>query len=81
MSFVSINGAILRINPEGEMLDDVLCRDRVIFDISEPRNCDEFREKVKAVTPEDVDKKQAVVDAVMAQLEAMHQAVERSLRA
>lgn len=81
MSFVSINGDILRINPEGEMLGDVLCRDRVIFDVSEPKKCDEFREKVKAVTPEGIDKKQAVVDAVMEQLDAMHQAVERSLRA
>jgi glycerol-3-phosphate O-acyltransferase len=81
MSFVSINGDILRINPEGEMLGDVLCRDRVIFDVSEPKKCGEFREKVKAVTPEGVDKKQAVVDAVMEQLDAMHQAVERSLRA
>jgi len=81
MSFVSINGNILRINPEGEMLDDVLCQDRVVFDISEPSNCDEFREKIKAVTPESADKKQAVVDAIMMQLDEMHQSVERSLRA
>jgi hypothetical protein len=53
----------------------------VIFDISEPRNCDEFREKTKAITPEGVDKKQAVVDAIMVHLDEMHQSVERSLRA
>lgn len=81
MSFVSINGNILRINPEGEMMEDLLCRDRVIIDISEPRACGQFREKVKTTVPEGEDKKQAVADAVMAELEAMHEGVSRTLKA
>lgn len=81
MSFVSINGNILRINTEGEMLEDMLCKDRVVIDIGEPRRCDQFREAVKARVPEGEDKKQAVADAVMAELEAMHEDVGRSLKA
>jgi glycerol-3-phosphate O-acyltransferase len=81
VSFVSINGNILRLNPEGEMLEDLLCKDRVVVDVSEPRPCDAFRDAAKAATPAGEDRKQAVVDAAMAELEAMHQGVERSLKA
>ncbi len=81
LSFVSINGNILRLNTGGEMLEDMVCKDRVIIDVSEPRRCDEYRERVKASLPPDVDKKQGVVDAAMAELEAMHEGVERTLKA
>lgn len=81
LSFVSINGNILRLNTGGEMLEDMICKDRVIVDVSEPRRCDEYRERVKASLPPDVDKKQGVVDAAMAELEAMHEGVERTLKA
>lgn len=81
LSFVSINGNILRLNTGGEMLEDMVCKDRVIVDVSEPRRCDEYRERVKASLPPDVDKKQGVVDAAMAELEAMHEGVERTLKA
>jgi glycerol-3-phosphate O-acyltransferase len=81
MSLVSINGNILRCNPEGEMLDDVLCRDRIIFSVSDPRNCDDFRHAVRSAAASSDDKKQLVVDAVMAELESMHEAVEQTLKA
>jgi len=77
--FVSINGNILRLNPEGEMLDDLVCRDKVVIGVSEPKRCDEFRSAAKERTPEGEDKKQAVVDAAMAELDRMHEAVEKSL--
>jgi len=80
LSFVSINGNILRLNPKGEMLEDMICQDRVVVDISEPRRCDEFRSRIKDRTPEGQDKKQAVVDAVMVELEAMHESVGRSIQ-
>ncbi len=76
--FVSINGNILRLNPDGEMLEDLLCEDKVIVNVSEPKRCDEFRSAVKARTPEGEDKKQAVVDAAMAELEAMHEAADKA---
>lgn len=81
LSLVSINGNILCLNPKGEMLEDMICRDRVVADISEPRRCDEFRSRIKDKTPEGLDKKQAVVDAVMVELEAMHESVGRSIQA
>jgi glycerol-3-phosphate O-acyltransferase len=81
LSFVSINGNILRLNSGGEMLEDLICKDRVIIDVSEPRSCNEYRERIKASLPPDVDKKQGVVDAAMAELEAMHEGVERTLKA
>ena len=62
------------------MLEDMICRDRVVIDISEPRRCDEFRSRIKDRTPEGQDKKQAVVDAVMAELETMHESVSRSIQ-
>ena len=79
MSLVSINGNILRCNPEGEMLEDILCRDQVIFSIGEPRNCDDFRHAIRSTMASSEDKKQTVVDAVMAELESMHEAVELTL--
>lgn len=80
MSFVSINGNILQINPDGEMHEDLVDQDRIVFEISKPEECAAFREKVKATVSGDDDKKQAVVDAVMARLEAMHLEVEASGR-
>ncbi|MBN2874887.1 MAG: 1-acyl-sn-glycerol-3-phosphate acyltransferase [Spirochaetales bacterium] len=80
MSLVSINGNILRLNPEGEMSEDILSKDRVVIDISEPLRCDEFRNRIKHQTPPGEDKKQATVDAVMAALETMHEGVARSLK-
>ncbi len=77
MSFVSINGNILRINPEGEMQEDLIHKDRVIIDVSEPERCEDLRSSVKDAAPDGVDKKQAVVDAVMARLDRMHEAVRR----
>jgi len=63
------------------MLEDLVCKDRVIIDISEPKRCDEFRSSIKDTVPEGVDKKQAVVDAAMAMLDAMHDGVQRTLKA
>jgi len=80
-SLVSLNGNILRINPEGEMLEDLVCKDRVIVDISEPKRCDEFRNGIKDAVSEGQDKKQAVVDAVMAGLDAMREGGQRTLKA
>jgi hypothetical protein len=80
MCLVSVNGNILRINPEGEMHEDLICRDRVIFDISEPLSCADFREAVKKDSSLVEDRKQAIVDALMDRLEEMHLAVEASLK-
>jgi glycerol-3-phosphate O-acyltransferase len=79
MCLLSINGNILRINPEGEMHEDLICKDRVIYDVSEPLACEDFRNTIKDAAGESEDRKQAIVDALMARLEAMHQAMDASL--
>ncbi len=78
MVLVSINGNVLRIDPENpQMQDDQIHPDTVIYDASPVLDCDEFRESVKHTTHFKDDKKQAIVDEVMRRLEAMHEAVEK----
>ncbi|MDA8411783.1 MAG: 1-acyl-sn-glycerol-3-phosphate acyltransferase [Treponema sp.] len=80
MCLVSINGNILRISQSKDMIDDLLCKDRVIYDVSEPMACEDFRAKVKHEHHHMTeDKKQAVADAIMAGLARLHGEVESSL--
>ena len=78
MLLVSSNGNCLRISDSGDMTEDTVWKDRLIFDASPVINCEEYREKVKAEHQDltGIDKKQAVVDQVMADLEKMHEANE-----
>ncbi|MEI6875967.1 MAG: 1-acyl-sn-glycerol-3-phosphate acyltransferase [Spirochaetota bacterium] len=78
MCFVSLNGNILRLNPSGEMTEDLLCRDKVVIDIGEMTNCDEFRARVKHEHHLHEDKKQAVADEIMAGLKRLHDAIEET---
>jgi glycerol-3-phosphate O-acyltransferase len=78
MCLVSINGNILRLNPEGEMEEDLLCQDRVVYDTSPVISCEDFRDHVKKVHKLREDKKQAVVDELMSILDRMHDEVERN---
>lgn len=72
MCLVSINGEVLKIQ-KGEMAEDLICKDVLLFEASPVLSCAEFRDTARASAPEEADKKQAVVDAVMARLEEMHQ--------
>ena len=54
------------------MLEDIICRDRIVIVASPVIDCTEFRERVKAGCSDSDDKKQAVVDRIMAELELMH---------
>lgn len=78
MLLISANGNCLRISDSGDMTEDTVHKDRLIFDASPVINCEEYRERVKAEHTEltGIDKKQAVVDQVMADLEKMHEANE-----
>ncbi len=75
MCLVAVNGNILRINPQGEMIEDLVCEDRLIFTASPVLSCSQFRESVR-ITHFGEDKKQAVADAIMKGLEEMHEAAE-----
>ena len=82
MCFVSINGEILHIK-HGDMMEDAVSQDVVRVGVSPVFSCADFRDKIRAeidakaetlnheaITKE--DKKQAVADNIMAELEKMH---------
>ena len=70
---VSINGNCLRISDDpANMLGDIVCQDKVVIEVSPVIDCNEFRERAKQRCYEGDDKKQAVVDLVMEELEIMH---------
>ena len=78
MCFLAINGNILRINDEGGMEDDLICEDRVVYTASPVIDCTTFREQVKHEHRFREDKKQAVADEIMSQLERLHEATEKN---
>jgi len=78
MCLVSVNGNILRLNPSGDMAEDLVCQDRVVFDVGPATDCEAFRDEVKHEHRLRDDKKQAVVDEIMAGLERMHDEVEKA---
>jgi glycerol-3-phosphate O-acyltransferase len=87
MCLVAINGNILRLNTEGSMEEDLICEDRLVYTASPVLDCASFREEVKhnyrlrdelkSGHPFREDKKQAIVDEVMNQLDRIHEAAEK----
>ncbi|MDR3325222.1 MAG: 1-acyl-sn-glycerol-3-phosphate acyltransferase [Spirochaetaceae bacterium] len=77
MCLVAINGSVLKIR-KGDMLDDYVDKDVVHFTASPVVSCAAFRAKAKEAAEKcgARDVKQAVVDALMAELDSMHNAVE-----
>ena len=76
MCFVAINGEVLHIK-HGDMMDDAVSKDVVRIGVGPVISCGEFRGKVMAEADVNVafnraDKKQAVADSIMAELERMH---------
>jgi glycerol-3-phosphate O-acyltransferase len=69
MCFVAINGEVLHVR-QGDMMDDSVSKDIVRLSISPVISCNDFRDKARETDAE--DKKQAVADAIMAELEKMH---------
>ncbi|MDR0601501.1 MAG: 1-acyl-sn-glycerol-3-phosphate acyltransferase [Treponema sp.] len=81
MCHVAINGEILHVR-KGDMLDDSVSKDLLLVTAGPVYSCAEFREKARA-SPGAAgveDKKQAAVDAVMAELEKMHREAEEKRR-
>ncbi|MCE5256985.1 MAG: 1-acyl-sn-glycerol-3-phosphate acyltransferase [Spirochaetaceae bacterium] len=73
---VAINGNILRINPSGEMEEDLLNEDNVVFTVGPMKDCYEYRARIKEEYRSGDDRKQALVDRLMMELEEMHERVE-----
>ena len=79
MMLVSINGNCLRISEDSSnMLNDIVCQDKVVIEVSPVIDCAEFRERAKQRCSDGDDKKQAVVDLVMEELEIMHNRNEKT---
>ncbi len=76
MCLLSINGNILRVQDEGGMAEDVICRDRITISAGPVLDCRAFRESVRKQTPAGSDRKQAVADEVMRRLARLHAAAE-----
>jgi len=84
MCFVGINGEVLHIK-HGDMMEDAVSQDVVRISAGPVISCQEFRDNIRAeaeakdvaTNKEDAmiskeDKKQAVADAIMAELEKLH---------
>jgi len=74
MCFVTINGELLHVQ-KTDMLNDSVSKDVVRVTVSPVTDCNEFRNKVLATATEE-DKKQAVANEIMNELERMHTAAE-----
>ena len=74
MCFIAINGMILHVQ-QTDMLNDAVSKDLVRVTASPVVNCREFRDKVLEISTSE-DKKQAVADEIMKELEKMHTAAE-----
>jgi len=74
MCFVTINGEVLHVQ-QTDMMNDAVSKDIIRVTVSPVTNCNEFRDKVLADTKEE-DKKQAVANEIMNELERMHTAAE-----
>jgi glycerol-3-phosphate O-acyltransferase len=79
MCCVALNGLILHVR-QGDMMDDPVSRDLVRVTAGPVIPCAEFREKARAAA-EGADKKQAAVDALMAELEKLHLTAEEKRQA
>lgn len=76
MVLVGIGGNILRIHPSGEMEEDQLFKDTVVYKVSPIRECEAFRNEARSKAPADADLKQFVADEVMRELEKLHEEIE-----
>jgi len=77
MCCVALNGTLLYVD-QTDMINDIAARDVVRVTAGPVYSCAEFRGKARAKAEADgvEDKKQAVVDAIMAELERLHNEAE-----
>jgi glycerol-3-phosphate O-acyltransferase len=77
MCLVAINGEVLHVR-QGDMMDDSVSQDLVLFTAGPVLSCSGFRNQARAAAEAAgiEDKKQATVDAIMDRLEEIHLAAE-----
>jgi glycerol-3-phosphate O-acyltransferase len=77
MCMIAINGEVLHVR-QGDMMDDSVSQGVVRFTAGQVVSCSEFRNagRARAEAAGMEDKKQAVVDAIMQELDKIHVAAE-----
>lgn len=77
MCCIALNGQILHVHQK-DMMEDEVRSDVMRVTVGPVLSCAEFREQARVAAEKAgiEDKKQATVDAIMAQLKAMHEAAE-----
>ena len=73
MVLIGIAGSILRLHPSGEMSKDYIEHDRVVYTVGPIVSCRDFRDSVRESIQPGAEPKQAVADAIMAELEKLHE--------
>ena len=71
LCFVALNGEILHVQ-KTDMMNDMVSKDIVSVTVGPVIPCEEFRDKVLVNLSEEDDKKQAVTDQIMIELEKLH---------
>jgi hypothetical protein len=75
MCFVALNGQVLHVQ-KTDMMNDAVSKDVVRIGIGPVISCKEFRDNIINSSEDDENKKQAVADAIMNELEKMHLTAE-----
>jgi len=75
LCFVALNGEILHVQ-KTDMMNDMVSKDIVSVTVGPVIPCEEFRDKVIENLSEEDDKKQAVADQIMTELEKLHTEAE-----
>jgi len=75
MCYAALNGQIMHVE-QSDMLHDVMTKDIVRLTVGPVLSCNEFRENILANASAEEDKKQAVADAIMKELDTIHDAAE-----
>jgi len=71
LCFAALNGEVLHVQ-KTDMMNDMVSKDIVSVTVGPVIQCEEFRDKVLANLSEEDDKKQAVADQIMTELEKLH---------
>jgi len=75
MCFAALNGEILHVQ-KTDMMNDAVSKDLMRVTVGPVVECSKFRDAARDTVSDDEDKKQAVADAIMIELDKMHIAAE-----
>ena len=77
MVFIAINGNTLRLDPNGNMDEDIPTHDIMMYTVSEVKKCRSYRQKALEDLKPNENVKQHVVDRVMEDLKILHNTTEQ----